>query len=420
MRNETLYINKYLPVALLYFFFNGVFLPLGILYTTLLAPLFLVWLWRYPAVFGVLRFFFYWTIPLAVIHAYNGIGDVEFYVKSYAMALAVFVFGMAFYQYLENCHTLRYIFKKILILNGIMTVAALIFLFVPPVKKIFWYNNNMSLGHINFLRLQMLTYEPSYYSTLFAPIVLYYLLKVFKRMIDRPWLYIVLTLIPLFLSLSFGVILGLALALFILLVWESRNIIFKKSNFKYLMGGTVLLVAVFVVMAVWFPNNVLFKRMSNVFSGRDLSFNGRTSDSFVLAEEIASKKSYLFGTGFGQVKLLGLPVFKRFYNYAGFTVHEIGIPNTTGDLFATLGLVTVALKFFFEFYFFFKTRVSSNYYRLGLWLFIFIYQFTGSFMTNIAEYVIWILAFRQDLFPEFNKNKSANRESPVYRASNLI
>src|SRR6185437_2516236 len=203
-----------------------------------------------------------------------------------------------------------------------------------------------------------------------------------------------------------------------LLVWESKNILFKKSNLKYLAGGTLLLGAAFVIMAIYFPNNVLFRRMSNVLGGRDTSFNGRTMDSFKLALEIVRKKSLIVGTGFGQVKVLGLPVFKRFYNYSLFTVHTVGIPNTTGDLFATLGLVSVALKFFLEFYFLFKTRVSSNYYRMGLWLFIFIYQFTGSFMTNIAEYVIWILAFRPDLFPEFNKPKPDNRESPVYRPGN--
>jgi len=419
MRTETLYINKYLPAALLYFFFNGVFLPLGVLYTTLLAPVFLIWLWRYP-VFRSLRFFFYLTIPLAVIHAFLGIEDVSFYIKSYGLALAVYVFGMAFYQYLENCHTLRLIYKRILILNAVMTVVALIFLFVPPIKRVFWYNNSMSLGHITLYRLQMLTYEPSYYSTLFAPIVLYYLLKVFKRMVDHPWLYITMVLVPLFLSLSFGVILGLALSLFLLFVWDSRNIIFRKSNLRYLAGGLALLTGIFVIALIYFPDNVIFRRMENVLSGRDLSFNGRTLDSFKLALEIGGKKSLLFGTGFGQVKVLGLPVFKRFYNYTLFTVHDIGIPNAIGDLFATLGLVSVALKLILEFYFFARTRVSSNYYRLGLFLFIFIYQFTGSFLTNIAEYAIWILAFRQDLFPEFNKIKPVNLESTVHRAGNAV
>jgi hypothetical protein len=419
MRGNTLTINKYLPAAFLYFFFNGVFLPLGVLYTTLLAPVFLIWLWRYP-VFGVLRYFFYFTIPLAVIHAIYGIEDLDFYLKSYGLALAVYVFGMAFYQYLENCHTLRYIFKRILILNAVFTVAAVIFLWIPPLKQIFWYDNSMSLEHVNFHRLQMLTYEPSYYSTLFVPIAMYYLMKVFKRMIDRRWLYIGLVMVPLILSLSFGVMLGMILSLLIILVWDSRHIIFKKSNLTYFAGGVVVLGLVFLVMAVYFPENVVFRRMSNIFSGQDRSFNGRTMDSFELAMQILKNKSILFGAGFGQVKVLGLPVFIKFYNYTKFTVHDIGIPNAMGDLFATLGLVSVCLKLVLEFYFFFKTRVSSNYYRLALFLFIFIYQFTGSFLTNIAEYVIWIMAFRPDLFTEFNKIKPPNLESTVHRASHAL
>jgi hypothetical protein len=49
--------------------------------------------------------------------------------------------------------------------------------------------------------------------------------------------------------------------------------------------------------------------------------------------------------------------------------------------------------------------VWRNYYRLLLFTFIFIYQFTGSFITNVAEYVIWIMAFTP-VFREFDKGKA--------------
>jgi hypothetical protein len=64
-----------------------------------------------------------------------------------------------------------------------------------------------------------------------------------------------------------------------------------------------------------------------------------------------------------------------------------------GETLAIFGLAGVVLRLFLEFFLFFKTRVYSNYYRLALFIFVFIYQFTGSFITNIVEYVIWILAF---------------------------
>jgi hypothetical protein len=405
MDSQGLYINKYLPPAILYFFFNGVLLPLGVLYTTLLTPIFLLWLLRYPSI-NYLRYFFLFTVPLFFIHLVNGIEDYRYYVQSYISFFSVYVFGLAFYQYLENCHSLRHIFKKILIFNGIMTVIALICLFIPPLKMIFWYRNNMSLGQLTMLRLQMLTYEPSYYSQLLAPIVFYYLLKLFRRELPNPLLYYSLVLIPLILSFSFGVIIDIGMVLGIQLVINSRQTIFKGRNLLYLLAGLLLLGGVFTYMQIFNPNNVIFLRMANVLSGRDLSANGRTTDSFILGWDIARKRSLLFGVGFGQVKVLGLEVFKTFYNYTKFTVHDIGIPNAVGDTFATLGFVGAGLKLFLECYFFFKTKVWTNHYRLALFLFVFIYQFTGSFLTNIAEYAIWILAFKKDLFPEFNKIKA--------------
>jgi hypothetical protein len=414
MHSSGLYINKYFPFALLYFFFNGVFLPEGMLYTTLLTPFLLIWLIRYPTI-NYLGYFFLLTIPLGLIHWVNGIEDYAFYVKSYIACFAVFVFGIAFYQYLENCHTLRTIFRKILIINAVMTVLSIVILFfVPPLRTVFWMDNNMSLGGVTVMRLRMLTYEPSYYSTLFAPIVFYYLLKAFRREVPNRWLYYLLTLIPLFLSLSFGVILATAIALFLIFIKNSRQAIFSSKNFRYFAGGLCLLTAITIFVTVFYPDNVVFRRMSNVFSGKDVSFNGRTMDSYDMSLDIAKKKSIAFGVGFGQVKVLGLPVFIKKYNNYRYTYNDIGIPNTTGDTFATLGLVTLALKFFLEIYFFFKTRVYSNQYRLALFLFIFIYQFTGGFLTNIAEYVLWIMAFKADLFPEFNNVKPTLHESPVH------
>jgi len=412
MNSTRVYINKYLPIAIVYFFLNGLFLPVGLLFTSVLAPLFLLWLWKYPT-FKALRWFFYLTIPLFVIHAFVGIESYGFYLKSYVLALTVYIFGMAFYQYLNNCNTLRYIYRKLLVLNAALTIAAVGFLFVPSLRKVFWDSNRISAG-IQTLRLQMLTYEPSYYSTLFAPIALYYLLKAVRGELKQVWVYYCMVLIPLFLSLSFGVILGIGLALLAVLIWNSRHTIFKRSNLKYLAGGGALIIGTLVVMAVYFPNNIFFRRLNNILEGQDTSFNGRTLDSLKLSLAMVQQKSLWFGTGFGQAKVVGLQIYRKFYNWSLFTASDVRIPNGVADLLVTVGLLTVLLKFFLEFYLFFKTRVYSNYYRLTLWIFIFIYQFTGSYFTNIAEYAIWILAFQQNLFPEFNKTKSHPIESPVY------
>jgi hypothetical protein len=175
-----------------------------------------------------------------------------------------------------------------------------------------------------------------------------------------------------------------------------------------------------IVGALFFPDNVIFTRISNVFAGKDTSFKGRTFDSFYLGAEIAREKSLLFGVGPGQVKVLGLDNFINFYHYTNFTMEEVGIPNAVGDTLATFGIVGLLLRFCLEIYFFFSTKVMHNYYRLSLFLFVFIYQFTGSFLVNIAEYVIWLMAFHQGIFEEFDKTAFRSQRSHMRLESSAI
>src|SRR5688500_8121088 len=98
---QPLSMNKYLPIAVLYFFFNSFMLPQGLLYTTILTPLFLIWLLKYPT-FHYIWFFFLFTIPFAIILYMHGI-HLLFYFRSYALLFTWFVFGIAFYQFLKNC-----------------------------------------------------------------------------------------------------------------------------------------------------------------------------------------------------------------------------------------------------------------------------------------------------------------------------
>jgi hypothetical protein len=318
-----------------------------------------------------------------------------------ALSFTVFVFGLAFYQYVSFCHSLREIFQSILLINSLLTVIALIALPVPGLRELFWDNKALSLGIPDVERLKMLTYEPSYYSTLLTPIAIYYLLKAMRNELPQRATYCALVLVPLFLSLSFGVILGMALSFLLLLILRGGGQTRRYGTLRKITRWALLLLAVFVVVVLIFPDNFILRRLDNIFAGRDSSFKGRTFDSFVLSLDIVRKKSLFWGTGFGQFKLLGLDRFREFYNSNHYTLHDVVIPNGIGDLLGTLGLFGVAIKLFLEGYFFIRTRVFRNDYRLTLFLFIFVYQFTGSFISNIAEYAIWILAFKPDLFPEF-------------------
>ena len=398
---EQLSYNRYLPIVLLYFFFNGVFLPLGLLYTTILAPFFIVWLYKHHAAREIL-YFFPFMLPFAIVHSINGVNEY-FYVRSFFLLLATYIFVLAFRQFLKLCHSLRTLYKNILLINAVLVVVALIALLIPYLTSTFWYANEITSGVAGIKRLQMLTYEPSYYSTLLAPIALYYYLKIILKKLPNVYAFLLLVTIPLLLSLSFGVILGIALSMLFTILSGFKTFFPGKNLALYLIiSGIVVLVSLIVFIQV-FPDNVFVIRLNNVLSGRDTSFRGRTTDSFFLGWAIAEKKNLLFGAGLGQVKEIGLPFFNDFYNYE-FKIEEIAIPNSLGDTLATFGLIGVIIRLGAEVFLFFRTRVYSNYYRLNLFLFIFIYQFTGSFLTNIAEYVIWILAFHRGLFPEFNRD----------------
>jgi len=391
--------NKYMPAALLYFFFNGLLLPLGLLYTTLLTPLFLLWVYKFPS-FRYMYYFVIFFIPFLVAHLANGVYPPT-YLKSSFLLLSVFVFCLAFYQFLENCRTIRSIYRNILLFNAGMVLVALIALAIPPLKNIFWYANEITSG-VHTLRLRLLTYEPSYYATLLMPIALYYYLKLIVLRLPDPQTTFLLITIPFLMAFSFGGMLGLILSLLLTLLVGYRRF-FSKTISLYLLLGGVLLITMLIATVVAFPHNVIVIRFTNIFRGTDTSFRGRTFESFYLGWKIAGLKSVWFGCGPGQVKEIGLGIFRELYNYPQATKELVVIPNSLGDTLAVFGIVGLSLRLFLEGLFFFKTKVFSNYYRLSLFLFIFIYQFTGSYLTNIAEYVIWILAFHKDSFEEFDK-----------------
>jgi hypothetical protein len=119
-----------------------------------------------------------------------------------------------------------------------------------------------------------------------------------------------------------------------------------------------------------------------------------------MAYRIAAERSLVFGSGLGQIKELAPEIVQKYYNYWG-ELDVVRIPNAMAETLAIFGFAGVFLRIAICIYFFFRTQVLNNYYRTALFLFVFIYQFTGSYVTNMVEYVIWGLAFTR-VFPEFN------------------
>jgi hypothetical protein len=177
----------------------------------------------------------------------------------------------------------------------------------------------------------------------------------------------------------------------------------KKSTFSITLFALLSLSFVLLLLIIFYPDNALFIRIQNIFSGVDSSTRGRTTDSFGIAWKIASERSIWFGSGLGQVKVLAHDIVKRYYNYWG-DLDVVRIPNAVAETLAIFGIWGLVIRFGLIFYLFFKTRVLANHYQTAVFIFIFVYQFTGSYITNVVEYMAWILAF-SNCFPQFDNER---------------
>lgn len=220
-----------------------------------------------------------------------------------------------------------------------------------------------------------------------------------------------LTVVPLLLSLSFGVMGALLFALILALCADAQAFIRAAKYLRWVLLGAVAGFIILIMFVRWLPDSAVALRMINILQGQDPSFTGRTTDAFYLAWQIAKQKSIWWGAGFGQVKVLGPQIFQQYYSWPAPDSHAVALPNSVADLLAQAGLIGVLIKFLLCGFFFFKTATYNNVYRLSLFAFLFIYQFTGSFINNVAEFSIWVLCFSPGLFSHFDRENVAIKDS---------
>jgi hypothetical protein len=391
-------ISRYSMITHLYFFFNSLFLPLGLLYTHLLTPWFYYKLWQKTKM-PVMPRFLIALFLFDLVHLYNGV-ELKSFVVSNLLFISSYIFVLACSDFIRSHHNLELRFKELLISNFIFTLIALVVL-LTPWRESLWYVQKITNNTPKIPRLALLTYEASYYSTLLIPIVFYYLTKLFMAQNKMPSISIlIMAVFPLLISLSFGVIGASLVAIAAIFILHWGKIFYKKYVFHsiiFLLGFAFITV---FLLYVFHPENLIFLRIRNILDGIDTSAKGRTSDSYTLAYKVASERSIWFGTGLGQIKTLAPAIVAKHLNYWG-VLETVRIPNTIAETFATFGILGLIIRFTAIFYFFIKTKVLSNYYQTVLFVFVFIYQFTGSFLVNVTEFVIWILAF-SPVFPHFN------------------
>ncbi|MFL5745340.1 MAG: hypothetical protein ACJ751_11775 [Niastella sp.] len=395
-------INKFFPVIFIYFFINSFGLPFGLTYTALLSPLLYLWMIM-TRKREVLWPFLLIMLPVVLIHLAIGV-DVNSYFVSVLNMTLVYIFCQAVYTFLIKCEQPGTIFHQLLVINFICCLVA-IPLFFTPLYPVLWTKQFLTTGVEDVRRLSLLTYEPSYYALLFTPLFFFFLLQLlFFRNTINGWLLLLMLLLPLALSFSLGVISAIAMAIAVMVTLHYKKFLHNK-RFINLLGLTgLVVVSVLVVGFVFFPDNILFIRLDNVISGKDPSGKGRTFEAFWLADQLLAQKSYWWGIGPGQIKILGFDLIRDFYGYGRDTT-RVAIPNAAAETLAIFGWVGFSVRILAECLLFVYTKVWRNYYRLLLFVFVFIYQFTGSFITNIAEYVIWIMAFTA-VFKEYDIEKA--------------
>ncbi len=297
--------------------------------------------------------------------------------------------------------TYRIIFQKLSITNFWLTIVALLFVFTSY-RSLFWDQGHWSVDTQSWPRLAMFTYEASYYATLLVPIFGFYFIGfILGQSSKRTFQQLLMISLPLALSLSLGVIASLLIAAAVLISLNVTRFLTSKKLLYSLSAFAIVGLLAFIMLLIFYRDNPLFTRALSFIMGSDQSGRGRTSEAFYLAYTIADLKSIWWGVGPGQIKIIGDSVIRSFYNYPDY-VTRVGIPNAFAENLALFGILGTFVRLFVELYLFFKTKVLSNYYRTFLFFFIFIYQFTGSYTSNIAEYVTWILAFT-NIFPKYDR-----------------
>ncbi len=386
-------------LSLLIFFFNSFLLPEGLTLTLLLFPLWVYILYSEKRLYLVITL----LIPLLffmVVHLAYGV-DVKYYLISLAMIIGLITFLLVFQKAVNNplVHW-DLIFRDITVLNFFFVLVSLLFLYNNVLKPVTWYLVPITPDIPVIPRLKLFASEASHYSFWLAPIALYFYSRKLFFKTQGSWFTLAIVTIPLLLSFSFGVMAAIIISFIILLVIYFRQIMVFRGNRQLLISISLIFIGLLLFAWYRYPNNVLFLRLHDIMKGNDTSARGRTYEAFILAKKIIAQKNEWFGIGLGQLKLIGRSIIVQYYSYSNIPT-VIRIPNATAETLVYFGYTGLALRFLIEIFCFFKTKVYQNPYRLWLFLFVFIYQFTGSYITNAAEYIVWILAF-SNIFPEFS------------------
>jgi hypothetical protein len=372
-------IHSYLPVAACYFFFNCAGLPLGLFYTTLFAPFIYLWLYLKGHRWLTLKFLLLLS-PFILAHVAMGVASPAYYLRSLFLLWTVFIAVYGICRALMECTNVNRLFEELILLNFCAVILALAS-FPTPLRDLFWQDSAaVIVGESHVIRLNLLSTEPSAYALLMLPLLVFAALRVFRHLSMRNLAYLFMIGLPFLLCQSFGGISMCVAGIGISLMTTNRRMLMRPKTF-----ALVLCLGLVAGAALLTPNPIS-ARVLQVATGGDSSTQSRTIFSFVAANAVASTKSLWWGAGLGQEKLVD-------FSDLGIGFATSVIPNAVAGTFAELGFLGVLVRLTVELFLFSKTRAYLSPFRIAMFVTAFITQFTGSYLTNVQEYLMWFLAF---------------------------
>lgn len=405
---RTIKVNKkstlwFKSIAVIFFFFNSFLLPNGFLYTSLMTPIFLIWLINQKVkIYKYLLVYFLIFSTYLFIHYFNGI-YVSDYVVSSGLLFTCFVFCLVLYQFFKKYNfLLEPIIQLILKVDFILIIIAILLL---PFKEAttLWNFFDYETGRSSFPRLQLFTPEPSAYGFLISPLALFYFQYFYYKNAGKKLFYIFVIIISLLLSFSFGAISGImiAIGIFVFVNFFAG----KRSgyNVPFLIFFLVFVGAILFIVFGPLQTTALGQRVSDILNGDDSSVNNRSWQAFILADQIVRLKSIYWGLGPGQVKIIGADLIHAMYGngYNSVSRQEFvaRIPSAMADTIVVFGYIGGVVRLLIEICLFIARKVYLSSFRFCLFLFVFVMQFVHSNVANQAEYLIWLLAF-SNCFPD--------------------
>lgn len=376
-------------VLVLVFYFNHV-LPFGVTITLLLSPFFVLSIIKWKR-FNVLLYGAVGLFIINIPHLLLGV-DLNAWLISNVNIFSVFLFTSVGIILAKSDTIKTNDVKRISLLNAICLCIALLLYFIPSLRSILWYEIPFTPNHDVIPRLKMFTLEASHYSLLIVPLFLYYFLQFLKHISLKEGILFLTLGLSLVCSFSLGVLFVLGLSTLGLVMFYTR------SFFSLSHSRTLILIAIIGFslsmfgLYVYYPDNPLFFRIENVLTGVDTSGRGRTYEAFDIAWKVLEENNTWFGVGIGQFKLVGRETLINYYKYMNIP-DVVRLPNVMAETLVTFGVFGFVSKLMLQIVLFFKTRVYQNIYQCSIFLFVFIYQFTGSYLVNTTEYILWILAF---------------------------